>query len=54
LKVPTANKPPLIADGQTLGVIGAGVMGRTLLQGLFDSGAISQEEYQSIKSRVLA
>ena len=44
MKVPTANKPPLIADGQTLGVIGAGVMGRTLLQGLFDSGAISREQ----------
>jgi len=33
----------LIAKGETLGVIGAGVMGRTLLHGLFDSGAISRE-----------
>ncbi|HVW84884.1 MAG TPA: pyrroline-5-carboxylate reductase [Bryobacteraceae bacterium] len=38
-------KPPaLIGPGQTLGVIGAGVMGRTLLHGLFDSGAISREQ----------
>src|SRR5262245_61216031 len=38
-----AGKPSLIAEGETLGVIGAGVMGRTLLHGLFDSGAISRE-----------
>jgi pyrroline-5-carboxylate reductase len=35
---------PLIAPGETLGVIGAGVMGRTLLHGLFDSGAIAREQ----------
>jgi len=41
----------LIAKGETLGVIGAGVMGRTLLHGLFDSGAISREQaWASAKS----
>lgn len=43
----------LIAKGETLGVIGAGVMGRTLLHGLFDSGAISREQaWASAKSHV--
>ena len=40
----TSNKPSLVGDGETLGVIGAGVMGRTLLHGLFDSGAISRDK----------
>lgn len=41
----------LIADGETLGVIGAGVMGRTLLHGLFDSGALHREQaWASAKS----
>lgn len=41
----------LIADGETLGVIGAGVMGRTLLHGLFDSGALRREQaWASAKS----
>ena len=35
--------PELVADGQTLGVIGAGVMGCTLIRGLIDSGAIERE-----------
>ena len=34
----------LIATGETLGVIGAGVMGRTLLNGLFDSGVLSRNQ----------
>jgi pyrroline-5-carboxylate reductase len=34
----------LIAPGETLGVIGAGVMGRTLLNGLFDSGVLSRNQ----------
>ena len=43
----------LIAKGETLGVIGAGVMGRTLLHGLFDSCAISREQaWASAKSHV--
>ena len=33
---------PIVADGMTLGVIGAGVMGQTLLRGLIASGVISQ------------
>ncbi len=33
----------LVAGGQTLGVIGAGVMGCTLIRGLIDSGAIERE-----------
>ena len=35
--------PELVAAGQTLGVIGAGVMGCTLIRGLIDSGAIERE-----------
>lgn len=41
----------LIANGETLGVIGAGVMGRTLLHDLFDSGALQREQaWASAKS----
>jgi pyrroline-5-carboxylate reductase len=39
-KHPDPALPPVIAKGQTLGVIGAGVMGRTLIQGLLESGAV--------------
>ncbi len=39
----TATLPALVAEGQTLGVIGAGVMGCTLIQGLIDSGAVERE-----------
>jgi pyrroline-5-carboxylate reductase len=46
------NRPPLVNAGETLGVIGAGVMGRTLLHGLFDSGAILREQaWASAKSQ---
>ena len=38
-----AAAPDLVAGGQTLGVIGAGVMGCTLIRGLIDSGAIERE-----------
>jgi pyrroline-5-carboxylate reductase len=34
---------PVIADGSTLGVIGAGVMGQTLIRGLIASGVISKD-----------
>jgi pyrroline-5-carboxylate reductase len=37
------TSPALVAKGQTLGVIGAGVMGCTLIRGLIDSGAIERE-----------
>jgi pyrroline-5-carboxylate reductase len=37
------NNTPLITEGETLGVIGAGVMGRTLLHGLFDSGVLARD-----------
>lgn len=40
---PQTAEGPLIAPGETLGVIGAGVMGRTLLSGLFDSGVLSRD-----------
>jgi pyrroline-5-carboxylate reductase len=41
----------LLAPGRTLGVIGAGVMGRTLLQGLLDSGALTRDQaWASAKS----
>jgi pyrroline-5-carboxylate reductase len=39
----TKKAPALIAGNETLGVIGAGVMGRTLLRGLFDSGVLSRD-----------
>jgi pyrroline-5-carboxylate reductase len=39
----SAAPPELVADGQTLGVVGAGVMGCTLIRGLIDSGAIEPE-----------
>lgn len=35
---------PLVAKGKTLGVIGCGVMGRTLLRGLLDSGLITKAQ----------
>jgi pyrroline-5-carboxylate reductase len=35
---PSSNQPPVIADGMTLGVIGAGIMGQTLIKGLLASG----------------
>jgi pyrroline-5-carboxylate reductase len=34
---------PVIADGMTLGVVGAGVMGQTLMRGLLSSGLIARE-----------
>jgi pyrroline-5-carboxylate reductase len=34
---------PFLAEGLTLGVIGAGVMGQTLVRGLLSSGAIARE-----------
>jgi pyrroline-5-carboxylate reductase len=37
------NEPAVIADGMTLGVIGAGVMGQTLIRGLLESGIIPRE-----------
>ncbi len=36
--------PGLLADGRTLGVIGAGVMGQTLLRGLLQSGLVKHRE----------
>ena len=42
-KRPAAAPPALVDSGQTLGVIGAGVMGCTLIRGLIDSGAIERE-----------
>lgn len=35
---------PLLPAGRTLGVVGAGVMGRTLLKGLLQSGTLSPEQ----------
>jgi len=35
---------PLVEPGRTLGVIGAGVMGQTLIKGLLESGAITREQ----------
>lgn len=38
-----APKHPVIADGMTLGIIGAGVMGQTLAKGLIASGLIEPD-----------
>jgi pyrroline-5-carboxylate reductase len=42
-KEPQSGQTPVIADGMTLGVIGAGVMGQTLIGGLLESGSIGRE-----------
>jgi pyrroline-5-carboxylate reductase len=43
----------LVPPGQSLGVVGAGVMGRTLLKGLIESGAIARERaWASAKTRL--
>ncbi len=39
----TSKHVPVIADGMTLGVVGAGVMGKTLIRGLLASGLIGRE-----------
>lgn len=39
----SVEPPPIIAEGMTLGVIGAGVMGQTLIRGLLASGLISAD-----------
>ena len=38
-----AKDTPVVADGMTLGVIGAGVMGQTLIRGLISGGVISKD-----------
>ncbi len=40
---PSTQQTPLIAEGMTLGVIGAGVMGQTLIRGILSSGLIPRE-----------
>jgi pyrroline-5-carboxylate reductase len=42
-KLSAPQSVPVIADGLTLGVIGAGVMGQTLIRGLLASGLIPRE-----------
>jgi pyrroline-5-carboxylate reductase len=39
-----SGQPPVIAQGMTLGVIGAGVMGQTLIKGLLASELIPREQ----------
>jgi len=39
----TAHQPALLEPGRTFGVIGTGVMGQTILKGLFDAGALRRE-----------
>jgi pyrroline-5-carboxylate reductase len=39
----SSSQIPVIAEGSTLGVVGAGVMGRTLIRGLINSGLIARE-----------
>src|SRR5260370_28878272 len=38
-----SKSTPVVADGMTLGVIGAGVMGQTLIRGLIAGGVISKD-----------
>src|SRR5438552_3214422 len=38
-----SGSTPVVADGMTLGVIGAGVMGQTLIRGLLTSGVVSKD-----------
>ncbi len=40
---PASQKTPVIAEGTTLGVIGAGVMGQTLIRGILASGLIPKD-----------
>ena len=42
-KQPSSHQAPVIADGMTLGIIGAGVMGQTLIRGILRSGLIARE-----------
>ncbi len=37
------SSTPVVQEGMTLGVIGAGVMGQTLIRGLISSGVITQD-----------
>jgi pyrroline-5-carboxylate reductase len=42
-KQSVSKSTPVIADGMTLGVVGAGVMGQTLIRGLITSGVVSKD-----------
>ena len=39
----SSKHTPVVADGMTLGVIGAGVMGQTLIRGLIRSGVVPKD-----------
>jgi pyrroline-5-carboxylate reductase len=39
----SSQHPPVIADGMTLGIVGAGVMGRTLARGILASGLLAPD-----------
>src|ERR1700733_13915396 len=40
---PAPHPVPVVAEGMTLGVIGAGVMGQTLIRGLIASGVVAKD-----------
>jgi pyrroline-5-carboxylate reductase len=40
----TSTRPPLLDPGRTFGIIGAGVMGQTILKGLLDAGALQPDQ----------
>ncbi len=42
-KQPQPKQVPLIADGMSLGIVGAGVMGQTLIRGILSSGLIPRD-----------
>ena len=39
-----AQQPALLESGRTFGVFGTGVMGQTILKGLFDAGALQRDQ----------
>lgn len=43
-KHPVSNHAPVVAEGMTLGVIGSGVMGQTLIRGLIASGVVLKDQ----------
>ncbi len=40
----TTQTAPLVAHGRTFGVVGTGVMGQTILKGLFEAGALDRSD----------
>ena len=43
-RIQETDRPALLEAGETFGVVGTGVMGRTILKGLLDSGALTPQQ----------